>query len=145
LFFGTLICLILLAEILTYEPEPHPLVGIFLEEEKRSQWLVFYPIFLAAILGPFCEEIFFRGFCYPIFRKKWGVGWGMVLSSLLFALIHYNDFAFLPIFILGMGLAFIYEKRKCLIASITLHVVHNSLFIAYFFTAKQLLFYESGG
>ncbi len=138
-FFLTLMGVALLASIFSYEPPPHPLVGIFLEEEKRSPFTVVYSIFLACVAAPVLEEIFFRGFCYPAFKKRWGVMRSLCLSSAFFALIHENLFAFVPIFILGLGLGYLYEKRGTLFPSILLHIMHNSIFIAYFFLAKKIL------
>ncbi len=142
-FIGVLLFLILLARLLSYEPPAHPLVNVFLEEEERSPVLIVYSIFLAGVLGPFLEEIFFRGFCYPIFKRKFGRAWGMLLSAAFFALIHENTFAFWPIFILGLGLTYLYEKRRSLIAPAVLHITHNAIFIAYFFIAKKILLHEA--
>ena len=145
LFFIVLVALIVISQMIQYEPPPHPLVAVFLEEEKKMPVLVIYSIILASFLGPFFEELFFRGFCYPIFKKRWGMGWGMVLSAGFFAAIHHSGFAFWPIFILGMGLAYLYEKRKSLVAPIALHIIHNSFFIAYFFIAKKFVMSQGGG
>lgn len=139
LFFLTLVAVALLAYSFSYEPPPHPLVEVFLEEEKRAPWLIAYSIFLACVAGPVFEEIFFRGFCYPAFKKRWGVGVALTLSAGFFAFIHQNIFAFLPIFVLGLGLGYLYEKWGTLVPSIVLHVVHNSIFIGYFFLAKKIL------
>jgi len=138
-FFIVLIFLVAVAKLFAYEPQSHPLVEIFLEEEKRSPVLIVYSVFLATVLGPVMEEVFFRGFCYPILKRRLGMGWSMAITSAFFAMIHQNEFAFWPIFVLGMGLAFIYEKRRNLVAPITLHIVHNCFFIAYFFLAKQAI------
>lgn len=143
-FAVTLIFLIFLAHFFSYQPPAHPLVNIFIEEGTKSPFLIVYSIFLAAAVGPMIEEVFFRGFCYPIFRAKWGKGMGMVLSSALFALIHYNVFSFWPIFILGMSLAYVYEKRHSLVAPVTLHFVHNVIFMSYFFAAKEVIV-KAGG
>lgn len=137
-FFLVLVGLVVLAQLLAYEPPPHPLVEVFLEEERSPQ-LIAYSLFLACVGGPFFEEIFFRGFCYPAFKKRWGVGWALVLSAAFFSLIHQNTFAFLPVFVLGLGLGYLYEKRGNLLPSIALHMVHNSVFISYFFLAKKVL------
>jgi hypothetical protein len=145
IFVMILIFLVLVAHFFAYEPPPHPLVEVFLEETKRSPWLVIYSIFLASMIGPVFEEIFFRGFCYPIFKNRWGVGWAMILSSAFFALIHHSQFAFWPIFVLGLALAFLYEKRGSLLAPIALHILHNTVFISYFFLAKQIVLQEGGG
>jgi membrane protease YdiL (CAAX protease family) len=41
--------------------------------------------------------------------------------------------------VLGLGLGYLYEKRGTLLPSIVLHIIHNGVFIAYFFLAKRLL------
>ncbi len=144
-FMAALIVLMLLAQKFHYEPPPHPLVHVFIEEEKRAPELIYYSVFLAIVLGPVFEEIFFRGFCYSIFKKRFGALVAMVLSAAFFGAIHANTFAFWPIFILGLGLAYIYEKRKNLLSPIILHVTHNAIFIAYFFLAKSFVSHASPG
>ncbi len=138
-FAAILALLVTVAQMLSYEPQPHPLVDVFLSEQKQDQWLIGFSIFLACVWGPFFEEVFFRGLCYPLFKRMWGGIAGALASSFLFALIHHNEFAFLPIFILGLGLTLLYEKRGNLAAPVALHIFHNTLFIGYFFSAKALL------
>lgn len=141
-----IVCIIVLVQIaqrLHYEPPPHELIQIFLNE-KMSPWMVTYSLVLACVFGPIVEELFFRGFCYPAFKKRWGSAWAMILTSFFFAVIHRSLFAFLPIFLLGLALAYIYEKRRTLLPAIALHMAHNSVFIFYFFVAKKLFLPETG-
>ena len=142
-FLMVLIALLVLMGIFAYEPPPHPLVGVFIEEEKRAPWLVAYSLVLACVFGPVVEEVFFRGFFYPALRSRYGVRWAMVITAVLFALIHESWFALIPVFLLGLALAHLYEKRGNLLSCITLHILHNSIFISYFFLMKAVLF--SGG
>ena len=128
-----------LVKVIQYEPPPHPLVDIFVVEDQRNQYVIYLSIILACTIGPVIEEIFFRGFCYTTLKKHVGVTASMVLTSAFFAFVHYSPFAFIPIFVLGLVLAYLYEKRGSLIPSITLHIVHNSLFIGYFFLAKRII------
>ena len=144
LFMVSLLALVALAQLFHYEPEAHPLVNIFLEEEHRSPFLISFSIFLAVAFGPVFEEIFFRGFCYQILKRHWGMFPAMISSAVLFALIHANLFAFWPIFILGLALAWIFEKRGSLLPGIILHVTHNAVFITYFFLAKKLVQQAAG-
>ncbi len=139
IFVAVLIFLAYVAHLFAYQPPAHPLVNILLEQGEDSRWLIIYSVVLATVIAPFLEEIFFRGFCYTLFKKRMGPEAAMVLSSTLFALIHQNMFAFWPIFVLGMALSYLYEKRGSLIAPITLHLFHNSIFIFYFFLAKEAL------
>ncbi len=138
-FFVVLILLVVLAKLAGYEPPAHPLVEIFIEEEVRAPWVIIYSVILGSVLGPVIEEIFFRGFAYSLLKAKWGRSWAMITTSLFFAFIHQNEFAFLPIFVLGMGLAWLYELRGNLVAPIFMHVAHNCLFMGYFFAAKNVI------
>jgi membrane protease YdiL (CAAX protease family) len=139
LFLLVLVALVVGAHLFSYEPPPHALVEVFLEEEARAPGLIVYSIFLACVVGPFLEEVFFRGFCYPAFKKRWGRGRALVLSAAFFGIIHQNIFAFVPIFVLGLILAYLYERSGSLVPSIALHVVHNSVFIGYFFLVREVL------
>ncbi len=136
-FIILLVLLVFLSELMQYEPPAHPLVGVFLEEGKRSPYLIAYSIFLGTVIGPFFEEVFFRGLCYSALKARWGTLTATLVSAGFFALIHENSFAFWPIFVLGCVLALLYEKRGSLIAPITLHITHNAVFITYFFLAKK--------
>ncbi len=138
-FMVIVLLLMLISNLFHYEPSAHPLVGIFIEEGERAPWLITLSLFLACILGPIVEEIFFRGFLYPAIRKHVGIGWASVSTAALFALIHENAFAFLPVFFLGLVLSYLYEKRGNLVACASLHIIHNSVFIFYFFLMKAVL------
>lgn len=141
-FMLILALILFVSSRLGYEPSPHPLAGIFIEEEKRAPWLIGYSIFLGCFLGPAAEELFFRGFLYPAVRKKWGMGIATLLVAAGFAFIHESSFAFLPIFFLGAVLCWLYEKRGNVVSCISLHVLHNVVFISYFFLTKSVLLGE---
>lgn len=144
-FIGILAFLVYLASRLAYEPPPHPLVEVLLREETLSPWTLISSIAVACVVGPIVEEIFFRGFFYPALRKYLGVGWTVLITAGLFAGVHENIFSFAPIFFLGVVLCYLYEKRSNLLACITLHVVHNTAFITYFFLMKSVFLGSGGG
>jgi membrane protease YdiL (CAAX protease family) len=144
LFLLTLVAAAIVAQLLKYEPPAHPLVEVFFREEKRAPALVVYSIFLAIVIGPCLEEIFFRGFLYRILRRRFGAAAGMVLSASFFALIHENSFAFWPIFVLGLALAYVAEQRRSIVACMVMHMAHNALFLGYFFVIKHVIFKDGG-
>lgn len=144
IFGMVVVVLFAIAQMLHYEPPPHPLMNVFLER-KQSILLMGTSLFLATVIGPVLEEIFFRGFCYPILKKRWGKWSGIILSAVFFAGIHHSSFVFWPIFILGIALAFLYEKRGSLIACMSLHVIHNTVFLTYFFLIKRILIARMAG
>ncbi len=134
--FITLLVVVLVAKVLSYEPPPQNVVQIYLKDSSQS-YLLFFTFFVAGI-GPIMEEIFFRGFTYKAFRGRFGVIPAMILSSLIFAAFHVNLAAFLPIFILGMMLCYLYEKTGSLVPSMTAHVVHNLLMVSFTLGFKSL-------
>jgi membrane protease YdiL (CAAX protease family) len=105
--------------------EPQPLL-IMLKEENHIPSLIYMCVF-TAVLGPFLEEIFFRGFVYGVFKKVMGISWGIIVSAVFFAYVHANLASIFPIFCLGILLTYLYEKTGSLIPSITVHIIHNSL------------------
>ncbi len=86
-------------------------------------------IAVTAVVAPFCEEIYFRGFLYQAFKKSFGVTPGIFLSSLLFALAHLELYSFLPIMIIGWILAYVFEKTKSIFTAIFLHAAYNLVLI----------------
>lgn len=138
-FLALIVLLIALANVFSYEPPAHPLVHIFMKERALPTWLLGLSIFLACVIGPVVEEIFFRGFFYPALKRYFATGWAMTATAALFALVHENLFSFAPIFFLGFSLCYLYEKRSSVIAPIFLHITHNVIFLGYFLTVKSFL------
>jgi membrane protease YdiL (CAAX protease family) len=66
-------------------------------------------IFMIAILPAFAEEILFRGVLAKLF-KDWSsnVHLAVFLSSFIFAAIHFQFYGFLPRFLLGMALGYLF-------------------------------------
>ncbi len=117
----------MIAQIFSYEPPPQTVVQLYLKESQKGS-LVFFTFFVA-IAGPAIEEIFFRGFAYPAFRTRFGVRFAILITAAIFALLHWHLAAFLPIFILGLCLASLYEKTGSLVPSMTLHMIHNLIMV----------------
>ena len=86
-------------------------------------------LIIVAFIGPIVEEVFFRGFLYSAFKKNWGVIPALFLSSILFSAVHLQVYSFIPLFIIGWLLAYIFEKTKSLFPAIVLHAVYNLILI----------------
>lgn len=115
------------AKFFSYEPMPQTVVQVYLGESAGGPLLFF--TFFVAVAGPIVEEMLFRGFAYKALRTRLGVPWAIVLSSLLFTMLHVNLLASIPIFLLGVFLAYLYEKTGSLVAPITAHVTHNLIMV----------------
>jgi membrane protease YdiL (CAAX protease family) len=82
----------------------------------------------AALIAPVWEEVFFRGLAYPVLRRSLGPAAGVLLSALLFAMLHAEPILFrLPIFLLGSCLAVFYELAGSLYVPIVAHATANVL------------------
>jgi membrane protease YdiL (CAAX protease family) len=77
------------------------------------------------VLAPIAEEIFFRGVIFNAFLREGGRRWAFLGSSALFAVIHLSLVAAIPIFLLGLALAWVYERTNNLLAPIVMHMVVN--------------------
>jgi membrane protease YdiL (CAAX protease family) len=132
-----LILSMLFLDAIGYKLPPQPVFDMFFEE-KRGNVILLLTIFVS-ILGPIIEEIFFRGFLYSAVRKRFGIFVGVLLSSALFSMLHTNIVGFLPIMILGVLMAFLYEITGSLIASMSIHILHNSIIVGFVFFIKEIL------
>jgi len=90
-------------------------------------------LIVVALLAPISEEMFFRGFIYTAFRERYGVVYGVFISSGIFALFHVLPLLMVPIFIIGIALSLLYEYRKSLVAPIMLHALNNLLALLYLY------------
>ena len=91
------------------------------------------------ILAPVAEELFFRGLLYDWFRQKIGIGWAILVSSLLFGLAHYDSLAVVgSSFVMGLAMAYAYERFSSLWVSIFMHIATNSGAILFMVVVSNL-------
>jgi membrane protease YdiL (CAAX protease family) len=94
-------------------------------------------LFGGAIVAPFVEEVFFRGFVFSGLRSKWDWRLAALASSALFALAHILPTSMLPIFILGLVFAFLYQVSGSIWPSILMHVLTNTLALTAAYASSQ--------
>lgn len=82
--------------------------------------------FLAlVVIPPFIEEIIFRGFIFPALTKRWGIIGGAILTSILFAIAHWQLNVSVYTLILSLLLCFMYYKLRSIWPGIFLHMINN--------------------
>lgn len=84
----------------------------------------------ALVLAPLFEETLFRGVLLPVLARRWGSGWGVLLSAAAFALAHLSLGELLPLFVLGLGLGWLRLQSGRLGASVLMHGLWNGLTFA---------------
>ena len=82
---------------------------------------------LALVVAPVAEEIFFRGFIFGGVATRYGFMKGALASAALFSIAHIEPLKFLPLFVLGFLLAWIYHKTGALWGSMIAHLLNNAL------------------
>jgi membrane protease YdiL (CAAX protease family) len=83
----------------------------------------------AVTFGPLMEEIFFRGFLYPVLARRVPVPLAIVLTALPFGIVHYLQYkswvAVLVIALVGVVLTTVRSVTKSVAASFLVHVGYN--------------------
>lgn len=133
----TLVATIWVVNAFKYEPPVQPVLEMFLEEKRHG--IIIYLAVLASVLGPVAEELFFRAFMYRAVKSRFGFKAALFSTSALFAALHTTLVGFMPIFILGMLLAYLFEKTGTIVASCVVHIMHNTAMVAAVFIMKGIL------
>ena len=84
-------------------------------------------VFVLGFVGPFAEEIFFRGFIYGALRNRFTPYGAIAISAAVFAVLHADLGVLLPIFGTGLALAWVYEKTGSLWPPLAAHTAQNLL------------------
>jgi membrane protease YdiL (CAAX protease family) len=102
--------------------EPEPLPDGLLEGGPVARLLT-----ALAIAGwvPFVEEVFFRGFLFQGLASRYGVLWGAVVSSSMFAVAHLMVGSMVPIFVTGLLFAWLYARSRSLWLPMAAHGAQN--------------------
>ena len=103
----------------------HPIGEEMLHGTTVSKFLI--TLLLASVVAPIWEEFMFRGLLFPalsgVFKNRI---WGAVASSFLFAAIHPQGPAGVPILMtIALGLCYMSYQTKSLIPSMIMHALNN--------------------
>ncbi len=99
----------------------------------------------AVLIAPVIEEIVFRGMMLRAFAKHTPVWGAVLLSSAIFALIHFTFGVFFPLMILGVVMAVLTVKTRSLYPAIVFHMINNSMAFVAEFILKYMPQDQIGG
>jgi uncharacterized protein len=97
---------------------------------SATGWQYVLVAVVAAVVAPIAEEIYFRGYVFRAYLEQKGPVPAYLFSSALFALVHLNPQALVPIFVMSLGLAFLYHRTGSIIPGIAAHGFNNGLAFA---------------
>jgi len=94
-----------------------------MEIARTTPWF----LIVISIMGPILEEIVFRKILFGTLYKRFNFFIAAIISSLVFAAIHF-DFTHLLVYTaMGLVFAFLYVKTKRIIVPIMAHVAMNTM------------------
>jgi membrane protease YdiL (CAAX protease family) len=73
------------------------------------------------------EELLFRGYIQTRFCQRWGVGWGILWTSVLFGVMHLDLIHGLFAFGLGIYLGYLTEWTGSIVPAMVCHAVNNTI------------------
>lgn len=127
---GLELCLVPFAYLL---PMPkHAPIDDFFRTARDAYVLSLFGVLFA----PLFEELFFRGFFYPVLARRLGMIPSIVTTALAFASIHASQLKYswgpvLVIFLVGIALTTVRAIKKSLAATVLMHMAYNgTIFIA---------------
>lgn len=97
------------------------------QETMKAMYAAPFVVQIASlgVLIPICEELVFRGLLYGRLRNRNSFLYAALFSSVVFGVMHINMVQMLYGFVLGLLLAYLYEKQRFLAAPILAHCVMN--------------------
>ncbi|MDR1279800.1 MAG: CPBP family intramembrane metalloprotease [Opitutaceae bacterium] len=81
--------------------------------------------FFAVVVAPLTEEIVFRAGLFRFLHRRMAPWVAMLVTSAAFASLHMNVAAFVPLCVLGMVLAFAYERTGNILVPVVAHALFN--------------------
>lgn len=98
---------------------------LLINNQKIPTINIYIALFGSVIIGPILEELVFRYLIYNNLNKFNNKNTSIILSSIIFALVHNGFINIVYAFIIGTILTIIYSKNKNIKEVIILHMVAN--------------------
>jgi membrane protease YdiL (CAAX protease family) len=108
-----------------HEPAPQDVVRLFAELDPG--FMLVYFIFLALVVAPLAEEILFRGLLLPALGRRWGLGAAILVSSVLFAAMHFHIPSLVPLFVFSIALSLAYIYTESITVPVVMHMLFNAV------------------
>jgi membrane protease YdiL (CAAX protease family) len=106
-------------------PMPSFLVDTF--DSIMVEQLFIFSIILIVIIPTITEEMLFRGIIISGFKDNYSEKKTIIVSSLLFGLIHLNPWQFISAFIVGLFSAWLCLRTKSILLCLYIHFFNNLL------------------
>lgn len=79
------------------------------------------------VIGPFTEEFLFRGAILGGLLKKIDPKYAILISALIFGVVHFNPAQIVFAFLVGLVLGYVYYSTGSLLLPILIHIIVNGI------------------
>ncbi|NQU68196.1 MAG: CPBP family intramembrane metalloprotease [Candidatus Marinimicrobia bacterium] len=121
---GTIILISDIANLVYYFFPPDPEILEIFEMIGTTS----YGLIAAGLIAPITEELFFRGFLISGLLKNYSGLLAILISSILFGMIHENVWQTIPAIFMGLFLGWIFVVTRNIWVCVGIHSVQNLLF-----------------
>jgi membrane protease YdiL (CAAX protease family) len=97
------------------------------ENLPRNRVELLLALVTVSIMAPLAEEIIFRGLLFRLVRRTWGIPHAFAISSLVFAIVHFQPWFLLGLVGVGLLLAYVYQATGSALAAAVSHMVYNAI------------------
>ncbi len=94
--------------------------------KELSQNNIAIAILSLGVVPAFSEELIFRGFLQKIFENKFGAHLGIVYSSIIFSLLHFNLLNLFPLFLMSLVIGKIAFYTNSIYPGMIIHFLINT-------------------
>ncbi|HUE75335.1 MAG TPA: type II CAAX endopeptidase family protein, partial [Chloroflexota bacterium] len=101
--------------------------AMFSPVTDATGWEFLIILFGGGVMAPVVEETLFRGYIFRAYLETKGATAAFFYSALFFTVVHFNLPALLPIFIVGLVLAYAFHATRSVIPSMIAHSLNNSV------------------
>lgn len=99
-------------------------ISKILADDSYLSYLI--AISVAALIPALGEEVLFRGYWLDKLSINYSAKYSIMLTGLIFAIIHFNYIALFPLFLFGIFLGIIFYITKNILFPIILHFLNNA-------------------
>ena len=92
-------------------------------------WLV-PAVLVIVVCAPIGEELLFRGFLFQGLRRRFRMLPAAAISAGAFSFVHVYPLRIPPVFVSGLILALLYERRRSVLSPMVAHATLNAVVVA---------------
>ena len=127
LWLGIYLLSSILVNLIMYFFPSNQAVAEGLEIALFNEHSLFINLLVVAMMPALCEEILFRGFIFTAFKGVDHSKRAILVSSILFGIMHIDFVRIVPTTLLGLGMAYAVYRSGSLLVGVIIHFINNGL------------------